>query len=66
MRSFLLSLTLLGSVLVQGQTLMPYFNVDDDGVWVEGYDPVAYLVQGKPLKGSAQITTTYKGATFHF
>ncbi len=45
---------------------LPYFNVGGNNLWVEGYDPVAYLVQGKAMKGSERITTTYRGATFRF
>jgi len=37
-----------------------------DGVAVGGYDPVAYFTQNKPVKGSADITTEYMGATWHF
>ena len=35
-------------------------------VAVEGYDPVAYFTQGKPVKGSEAFTTTYKGAEYRF
>jgi len=35
-------------------------------VAVGGYDVVAYFDQGKPLKGSEQFSTTWKGAEWHF
>jgi len=35
-------------------------------VAVQGYDPVAYFTQGKPVEGSEAFKTTYKGAEFHF
>ena len=33
---------------------------------LQGYDPVAYFTDGKPVKGSKEFTTEYKGATFQF
>ena len=66
MRIILLVIAFFGAGVAHAQALKPFFNVDSKGLWVEGYDPVAYLVQGKAMKGSVQITTTYKGATFRF
>lgn len=37
-----------------------------DGVAISGYDPVAYFVDMKPVKGSPEIDAGYKGSTFHF
>lgn len=51
---------------VQAQTLQPYYNVDKAGLWVEGYDPVAYLLDKKAVKGSTSFKHTYQGATFQF
>jgi len=36
------------------------------GVAAGGYDPVAYFVQSKPIKGSDAYAMTYKGATWRF
>lgn len=33
---------------------------------LQGYDPVAYFTEGKPVKGSKDFTTEYMGATFRF
>lgn len=33
---------------------------------VQGYDPVAYFTEGKPVKGSKEFSTEYNGATFQF
>ena len=35
-------------------------------VAVGGHDPVAYFTDGKPVEGSSEFTTEYKGATFRF
>ena len=41
-------------------------NIDDKGVIIEGYDPVAYLTDNKPVKGNAKFTAEYNGATYWF
>ena len=33
---------------------------------LDGYDPVAYVTDGKPVKGLPQLTTTWKGAVWRF
>lgn len=33
---------------------------------VSGYDTVAYFTEGKPVKGTDEHTTKWKGATWHF
>jgi hypothetical protein len=33
---------------------------------IRGYDPVAYHLQGKPVRGSRAITHRWNGATWHF
>lgn len=53
------------SFFTQAQDLKPYYNVDKAGVWVDGYDPVAYFTDGKALKGSPAFAVTYKGAKFY-
>lgn len=37
-----------------------------NGAAIEGYDAVAYHVDGKPTKGSPEFTAEYQGATWHF
>ena len=36
------------------------------GVAVGGYDPVAYFTQGKPVRGSKDITLNHEGAQWRF
>lgn len=36
------------------------------GVAINGYDPVAYFTDHKPVKGSEKYTASYQGATFRF
>ncbi len=44
----------------------PVFAGLVEGVAVGGYDPVAYFTQGKPVKGSKDVTASYEGATWRF
>jgi YHS domain-containing protein len=41
-------------------------NQDRSGVAIKGYDAVAYFTQGKPVKGAAEFTHQYNGATWWF
>jgi hypothetical protein len=36
------------------------------GLAIAGYDPVAYFAEGKPVAGSSDFTTEWKGATWRF
>jgi YHS domain-containing protein len=48
------------------QTMKNLQNLDKNGVAIQGYDPVAFFTQNKPVKGSAQFQSSYKGATYYF
>ncbi len=41
-------------------------NLNDKGVIIEGYDPVAYFTDNKPVKGTEQFNSQYEGATYWF
>lgn len=51
------------AVLASGAEVV---NIDKNGLALQGYDPVAYFTDGKPVKGSPEFTATYKGATYQF
>ena len=36
------------------------------GAAIDGYDPVAYFKENKPVKGSEAFTATHEGSTFRF
>ncbi len=42
------------------------FNVDADGVAIQGYDSVAYFVAGGAVAGVPEFAEQYGGATFYF
>ena len=37
-----------------------------NGVAINGYDPVAYFTEGKPVEGSPEHTVDWEGATLQF
>jgi YHS domain-containing protein len=41
-------------------------NINDKGVIIEGYDPVAYFTDNKPVKGDSKFSAEYNGATYWF
>ena len=41
-------------------------NLDHDGVAIQGYDPVAFFTDHRPVKGDAQIQSQYRGAKYYF
>jgi YHS domain-containing protein len=61
------------SVLIAGAMFSSTFawsggplNLNKEGVGIEGYDPVAYFVDNKPVKGDARFSAKVGGATYHF
>ncbi|MDW3205246.1 MAG: YHS domain-containing (seleno)protein [Alphaproteobacteria bacterium] len=58
----LVSLFLATSALAAGVEL----NTSQTGLALQGYDPVAYFTDGKPVQGDWQITSEYQGATYRF
>lgn len=41
-------------------------NLGRDGVAIQGYDPVAFFTDHKPVKGSPQFQSDYHGAKYYF
>lgn len=37
-----------------------------DGKAIRGYDPVAYFIEGKPVKGDSSLSYAFAGATWYF
>lgn len=58
----LLGLLLTNVTSAQDQLL----NLDDHGVVIDGYDPVAYFTQGKPVKGLKDYQIQHNGTIYYF
>ena len=50
-------------VFAQTKTLL---NLDSSGVAIQGYDPVAFFTDGKPLKGDPKFVSKRDGAIYYF
>lgn len=48
------------------QTTKNVINLNKQGIAVQGYDPVAFFTEQRPLKGTAGIQSTYHGGTYLF
>jgi YHS domain-containing protein len=67
MRAFLvlvLALISFGVTAQEQQTRVKTYNLDD-GLALDGYDPVSYF-SGRPLEGRKQNSHTYKGVIYYF
>ena len=66
-RSLRVILVALAALLFAGPALAGKVNKSFlGGVAIEGYDPVAYFTDGKPVEGSQEYTAEYDGATWRF
>lgn len=59
----LLAVGLALPVFSQTKTLL---NLDNAGVAIQGYDPVAFFTDQKPVKGNPEIPARHNGATYYF
>ena len=48
------------------QTDKTLVNLDKQGLALQGYDPVAFFTDQKPVKGTADLQSTYHGGTYWF
>jgi YHS domain-containing protein len=58
----LLTIAAVASNLPAGQVV----NVDQNGVALQGNDPVAYFTDGQPVKGAKELAARYNDATYYF
>jgi YHS domain-containing protein len=66
MKHFSLLLALLvfaGSALAQTKTLL---NLEKSALALQGYDPVGFFAENKPVKGQPDIKSVHRGATYQF
>ena len=55
----------LGIASAQSALRKKEFNLEK-GVAIQGYDPVAYFLQNKAVKGNPQFAVLADGVTYHF
>jgi YHS domain-containing protein len=66
MKRFLPTILLLLAVLPALAQTKSLLNIDKTGVAIQGYDPVAFFTDNKPVKGDAKFPVRYNGATYLF
>ena len=67
MKTLSLLFLMLGLALpVFAQTDKILVNLDKHGLALQGYDPVAFFTDQKPVKGKADLQSTYHGGTYWF
>src|SRR5690349_11382089 len=65
MRRLIMAISFL-SLVSQLFAQKALLNLDDKGVIIDGYDPIAYFNDQKPVKGTDQITSAYNGSIYYF
>lgn len=58
-------LFLVVSINAQSALRVKHFNIND-GIAIQGYDPVAYFKQNKAVKGQKQFSAVAEGITYYF
>jgi YHS domain-containing protein len=67
MKKLTLLLTLATLALpVLAQTTKTLINVDPTGIALQGYDPVAFFNEGKPVKGEEKFLSQHDGGIYLF
>ena len=62
--SLLLLLTFVAtSALAENKLLQ---NLDKNNLAIQGYDPVAFFTENKPIKGKSEFKSAYEGAIYLF
>lgn len=62
---FLVFCFFLGLPLL-AQSAKSFRNLDKDGLALQGYDPVAFFTQNKPVKGTPEFQSNDHGAKYFF
>jgi len=65
MKRIVLTLGFIAGTIVSVSAQKSEVFVKSDAA-IRGYDPVAYFIMGKPVKGSKQFSVSYKGADWNF
>jgi YHS domain-containing protein len=70
MRILLLTALLFSftGIAAQDRTLQrkQQYNIGDNGLAIKGYDPVAYFIKKKAVKGSKDLAVIHQGVVYYF
>jgi len=63
--ALLITLFATASAIAQEPLRKKHFNLEN-GIAIQGYDPVAYFTKNKATKGKKDLALYYQGATYYF
>lgn len=63
--TFTLVILSMVAVFAQDPLRKKHFNLED-GIAIQGYDPVAYFVKSEAVEGKKDLSTVYQGITYYF
>ena len=66
MKKLLLLLLTLGLALPAFAQTKTLLNLDKAGVAIQGYDPVAFFTDNKPVRGKSEFPARHNGALYYF
>lgn len=66
MKTYFLALSVALLALPLAAQTRTLLNLDKTGVAIQGYDPVAFFTDGKPVKGKSEFVVRHAGATYLF
>lgn len=64
--TFVHALPTHGALAAQSTQGAQKINTARGGLAIDGYDPVAYFTEGRPVQGDPRFTHSHRGATYHF
>ena len=66
MKKFFLIVSVALLVLPLAAQTNTLLNLDKTGLAIQGYDPVAFFTDGKPVKGKSEFVAKHDGAVYLF
>lgn len=66
MKKLILTLFVAALALPLAAQTKTLLNLDKDGLAIQGYDPVAFFTNGKPVKGKSEFPARHNGALYYF
>lgn len=63
---FFTAMMLVGMARAQSTEGKPFVNVNGQGLILDGYDPVAFFTDNRPVKGDPRFQFSYEGAIYYF
>lgn len=66
MKKLYLSLLFVALALPAGAQTKTLVNLDRSGLALQGYDPVAFFTDHKPVKGHTELVLRHHGALYYF